>query len=147
MMICPKCSRSVHEARTCLYCGALLSKQPGAIVGKNALQWRQEGARVAQLRQFERALKAFENALAIEPDNGLAWLNKAMTLRELGRSDEAIAAMRTAAELDPGDPTIRRALRMYPGAGLAAAPALAATQPAAAVDPDADPPHRGSPDD
>jgi tetratricopeptide (TPR) repeat protein len=146
MMICPKCSRSVHEARTCLYCGALLSKLPAAILGKNALQWRQEGARVAQLRQFERALQAFANALAIEPENGLAWLNKAMVLRELGRSDDAIDAIRTAAKLDPGDPTIRRALRMYPGAGIASAttvPAPSATHPA----PDGDPPRRGSPDD
>ncbi len=142
MMICPKCSRSVREARACLHCGARLSDPPASSLGKSALQWRQEGARVAQLRQFERALQAFEHALAIEPENGLAWLNKAMVLRELARADDALEAIRTAAELDPGDPTIQRALRMYPGAGIAAArPAEGRDDPATA------PPHRGSPHD
>jgi len=133
-MICPKCSRpaqTAHPARTCLHCGAVLPARPAARLGLTALQWRKEGARVAQRRQFERALAAFEHALELEPENGLAWLNKAMALRELGRPDEATAAIRSAAELAPDDENVRRALRMDRGAGVAT---LAPARDAAATD-------------
>jgi Tfp pilus assembly protein PilF len=78
--------------------------------GKTALQWRREGAQAAQAKEWKRALDAFEHAIAIAPDDALAWLNKATVLQELGKREAALHAIERAAAIAPADAAIQRAL-------------------------------------
>jgi len=56
------------------------------------------------------ALAAFDRAVALDPNNALAWNNRANALRAAGRRDEARAAYETALRLAPGDPDPRNGL-------------------------------------
>lgn len=108
---CPKCRRSVPEKRTCFYCGAPLTSAPGSVFGKDCAAWLAEGARVAELRQFERALGCFERALEVDPKSVPAHFNRALALAKLERLDEAKAAAERCLALAPNDAEVRRLLQ------------------------------------
>jgi TolB-like protein len=50
---------------------------------------------------YDRAIEAFDSALAIKPNNMLALRGKAYVLRRLGRFDEALASFEQIVMLDP----------------------------------------------
>jgi tetratricopeptide (TPR) repeat protein len=54
-------------------------------------------------RQYDRALKDYDEAVRLEPDNGLFVRNRANALRIVGQYDRAIAEFRKALTLNVGD--------------------------------------------
>ena len=52
---------------------------------------------------FEDAIKSFNKAIKIDPDNTFAWEFKAISLRSIGRYEEAIECYDKSMELDPLD--------------------------------------------
>ena len=52
---------------------------------------------------FEDAIKSFNKAIAVDPDNTFAWEFKAIALRSIGRYEEAIGCYDKSMELDPLD--------------------------------------------
>jgi len=107
MVSCPKCGRSVPEKRSCIYCGTLLSTQPTALLGMNAREWVEEGVRVAELHQWDRAVSCFDKALQLDPHNSVAWYDKALVLADAQRLDDALVAALEAERLTPGDSEVR----------------------------------------
>lgn len=106
MLACPRCGRSVPDKRTCLYCGEPLSVQPTTVLGMNAIEWVEEGIRVAELRQWERAISCFDKALQLEPNHAVVLFDKAVVLSDAGRPEEALAVARAAQRLAPDDAEI-----------------------------------------
>lgn len=111
---CPCCGRSVPEKRTCIHCGALLTTAPATVHGLDAMQWIEEGLRVARLKQLERAVSCFDHALRIEPKRlPGAWFNRGLLLADLGHLPEAVASLDQAIVLDPGfEPAIELRARI-----------------------------------
>jgi tetratricopeptide (TPR) repeat protein len=61
---------------------------------------------------FEKALKSFESAAALDPNLGMAKLNEGIALSNLGRVDEAKKLLDEAAKQDPKDPHVWYSLGM-----------------------------------
>jgi hypothetical protein len=55
-------------------------------------------------RKHEEAIEAYNKALAIAPDNALAWNNLGNALRAAGRSEASAAALETAIRIKPDYP-------------------------------------------
>jgi len=49
--------------------------------------------------QYEKALKAYDNALRIDPADADAWFDKGLTLKKMGRSQESERCIETAIDL------------------------------------------------
>lgn len=60
------------------------------------------GTALLQQGRGAEALKAFDNAIQLEPDNAQLWLILGLALAELRRNDEAILSFQHAHELEPG---------------------------------------------
>jgi len=58
----------------------------------NHLDWKSKGNQFYELRQYKKAINAYEKAIELEPDNPIVWFNKGLALREFGRYDEALVA-------------------------------------------------------
>jgi hypothetical protein len=56
---------------------------------------------------MERAIAEFDDAAALDPDEGAVWANLGMALKIEGRFDEAIAAHNRAVACAPNDPRLR----------------------------------------
>ncbi len=72
---------------------------------KTKEQWLEEGKVLmfyAPIR-YEEALAAFEQALRLDPNDGLTYRMKGMALRALRRNEEALAAYEQAIVLDATD--------------------------------------------
>ena len=54
-----------------------------------------------ELKRYEEALTAYEQAIGLDPNNALAYSNKGYALLELKRYEEALAACEQAISLDP----------------------------------------------
>ncbi len=67
---------------------------------------RQLGVTYFQARQYENAVAAYDNALALAPGHQVALHYLAQALSMLGRHDEAMAAARAAFEKSPDDPVL-----------------------------------------
>jgi len=66
--------------------------------------WYQAGVRQYQMKQYEQALDAFENAYLLHPDPVLLF-DIAQSNRRLGRLDEALSAYKGyLKQLPPGHP-------------------------------------------
>ena len=63
------------------------------------LSWYNEGLAYLQLGNYDEALRAFNNAVEINPRYQEAWNGKDMALKSLGRTAEASAAFAKANEL------------------------------------------------
>jgi tetratricopeptide (TPR) repeat protein len=57
------------------------------------------GEALADLNQFEKALEAYDQALALNQNDATTWVNKAKLLRILGREAEAQVTDARAKEL------------------------------------------------
>jgi tetratricopeptide (TPR) repeat protein len=55
------------------------------------------------LNKSDEAIKAFDKAIEINPQNSKAWNNKGLLLSNLNKSDEAIKAFDKAIEINPQD--------------------------------------------
>ena len=60
-----------------------------------------KGYSLTELRRYDEALEAYDDALALQPRYAWAWARKGRTLRLLNRHPEALAAYERALELDP----------------------------------------------
>jgi tetratricopeptide (TPR) repeat protein len=59
-------------------------------------RWLRVGNAYLESQHFDAALLAYDNALAIDGNNALAWSGKAIALKQLGRHEEAGFAARCA---------------------------------------------------
>ncbi len=66
---------------------------------KKAREWNNKGSALGELDKGEEALKAFEKAIELDPDNAEAWCGKGGALIQLGRYEEASKAVKKANEL------------------------------------------------
>ena len=67
----------------------------------NALQYVDKGACLQTLNHHEEALACFDRALALNPNDTLAWTHKGHALDQLGRGREALPCFDRAIELNP----------------------------------------------
>jgi serine/threonine protein kinase len=68
-----------------------------------AWEWINKGHSLNSLGRFDEAIKCYEQALEINPQNVLAWNNKGASLNSLGRFDEALGCYDQAIKIDPQD--------------------------------------------
>lgn len=59
------------------------------------------GTALLRARRFELALKAFDKAASLQPENALHWKNLGAVLIDLDRPDEALLSLRQALNLHP----------------------------------------------
>src|SRR5258708_4540743 len=70
---------------------------------KSAQQWRKEGNALYDLKRYEEALAAHEQAIRLDRNYADAYYNKGNALFGLGRYEKALAAYEQAIQLDPND--------------------------------------------
>jgi tetratricopeptide (TPR) repeat protein len=58
---------------------------------------------VSNLNKYDEAIKAFEKAIEVNPNDLDAWYNKGVALGKLCKFDEAIKAYDKAIEINPND--------------------------------------------
>lgn len=66
---------------------------------KKAQEWVEQGNRLDTRGQFEEAIAAYDNALAIIPGDADAIFDKGETLAKLGKIPEAMKCFETATQL------------------------------------------------
>lgn len=88
---------------------ALLS----AFSGRDAEALFYLGNAFCALKRLDEALAAYEQAVALDPNNATAWYNKVVVLRDLKRPDEALAAYQQALMLQLGDSTYNEQVFMF----------------------------------
>lgn len=64
-------------------------------------QWLEEGNKLFDLKQYSKALTAYEQALRLDPNYARAYTNKGLALRNLKRYEEGLVACEQAIRLDP----------------------------------------------
>jgi tetratricopeptide (TPR) repeat protein len=76
------------------------------------------GTALLQQGRGDEALKVFEKAIELKPDNAELWRNLGVALTELGRNDEAILSFQHALKLEPGlwDAANRAAILLHQAA-------------------------------
>jgi tetratricopeptide (TPR) repeat protein len=60
-----------------------------------------KGLTHAKIEDYEEAIKCFDKAVQIDPNNVLAWISKANALIEYGDEKEARKCLDTAKKIDP----------------------------------------------
>jgi tetratricopeptide (TPR) repeat protein len=65
----------------------------------SGLSWRVKGFIYHRNREYPKALRAYEQAIALDPADGFAWSQKANALRRLGEYEAGLAAYDRAIEL------------------------------------------------
>ncbi|MDD1752264.1 MAG: tetratricopeptide repeat protein [Methanotrichaceae archaeon] len=73
----------------------------GVSTFNNALVWISKGFALVKLDKYNEAIKAFDEALDLNPNSATAWSGKGSALEKLGKDDEAIMAFDKALDLDP----------------------------------------------
>jgi len=63
--------------------------------------WHRKGLELQKLKRYNEALKCFDKAIQLEPNNAVYWLNKGVALRNLGRSEEALQCYDKVIQLKP----------------------------------------------
>ncbi len=71
-----------------------------AALRKSAQQWFEEGTTFRNLKRYQEALAAYEQAIRLDPNFALAYNNKGNALGNLKRYQEALAAFEQAIRLD-----------------------------------------------
>jgi tetratricopeptide (TPR) repeat protein len=70
---------------------------------KTKQEWFDEGNALRDLKRYEEALAAYEQAIRLDPNYAVAYGNKGNALRSLKRYEEAVAACEQAIRLDPNE--------------------------------------------
>jgi tetratricopeptide (TPR) repeat protein len=73
--------------------------------------WYNRGVSFTESKEYEKALKAYDRALAYNEKDPDIWNNRCYVLTKLGKCDEAINDGNTAVELKPNDPELWDTLR------------------------------------
>jgi tetratricopeptide (TPR) repeat protein len=69
---------------------------------KTALEWNAEGTRMLLIwERYGNAIKCFDNALKIDPQNAFAWNQKGISLSKMKRYREAIQCYDKAIAINP----------------------------------------------
>ncbi len=68
---------------------------------KSAQEWLKEGNALYNLKRYEEAIAAYDQAIRLNPNYALAYNNKGIALKNLKRHEEAIAASDQAIRIDP----------------------------------------------
>ena len=68
-----------------------------------SLRMPTKGPALASLGQFENAIKCYNKALELDPDNAIMYTNTGITFAEFGQFENAIKCYNKALELDPDD--------------------------------------------
>ena len=110
----------------------LLEPHQSASQSPSTLALVQKGEEHFAHGRVDDAVKAWQEATAIDPDQATAYMHLGLTYRDLGQRDRAAAALEAAARADPSSPTPH-----YHLASLATGPfeAAAFLRKAAACDP------------
>ncbi len=72
-----------------------------SILEKQAEIFKYEGNALWELDKYEEALQAYDNAIAIKPDDHKAWSNKGVVFVKLEKYEEALQAYEKAIALKP----------------------------------------------
>jgi tetratricopeptide (TPR) repeat protein/predicted amidophosphoribosyltransferase len=70
-----------------------------------AREWNNKGTSLEKVGRYEEAIKCYEKALEINPQQTETWFNKGNSLGRLGRFDEATKCHDKALEINPQHPT------------------------------------------
>jgi curved DNA-binding protein CbpA len=65
--------------------------------------WRNKGGALYFLGKYNEAIKCYDKAIEIDPNNPVVWNNKGLALNSLGKYDEAITSYDKAIGIDPND--------------------------------------------
>jgi len=76
------------------------SSMPQIVEAKTADDWVAEGIELGQEGKYAEAIKAYDEALKINPQDAKAWNKKGKTLSDLGRNDDAIKALDEALKIN-----------------------------------------------
>jgi protein O-mannosyl-transferase len=68
-----------------------------------ATAWSERGQAHLQLRQYDQAAENYQNALRLNPDDGMALTGLAVLALRQGQSDVAVAQLEHAVKVDPND--------------------------------------------
>ena len=60
-----------------------------------------KGNALNNLNKYDEAIKAYDKAIEINPQNSMAWYNKGNVFTNLNKYDEAIKAYDKAIEINP----------------------------------------------
>jgi tetratricopeptide (TPR) repeat protein len=71
------------------------------IEGKSAVVWFNKGFALSCLGEYDEAIKAYDEAIGLDPNLAGAWYNKGVALDGLGMNDVAIKAFNEAIRLNP----------------------------------------------
>jgi CHAT domain-containing protein/Flp pilus assembly protein TadD len=71
------------------------------IQSDNPLYYVNQGRRLRARHELDRALAAYDRAIALAPNFAVAYNNRGVVLAEMGRLEEAIAAYQKASQLQP----------------------------------------------
>jgi Flp pilus assembly protein TadD len=72
---------------------------------KTKEEWYDEGKTLRNLKRYEEALAAFEQAIRLDPNHAVYYNEKGLALYDLKRYEEALAAFEQAIRLDPNHST------------------------------------------
>jgi len=76
-------------------------KETPSVPLKTKEQWVEEGNALSDLKRYEEALAAYEQAIRLDPNYAKAYYNIGVALYDLKRYEEALAAFEQAIRLDP----------------------------------------------
>ena len=79
----------------------LLALTPLAQCQQTAEDWFNEGNALSSQGKYDEAIKAYDEAIRLDPNFAKAWNNKGIALYGQGKYDEAIKAYHEAIRLDP----------------------------------------------
>jgi len=77
-----------------------------AVAELKAKEWMEKGVAFMNAENYEGALRAFNNAVEIDPANSWAYIDKGWALNTLGDYYQALKEFNRAAEIDPQNPWI-----------------------------------------
>ena len=64
-------------------------------------EYYKKGLSHAKIEDYEEAIRYFDKAVQLDPNNALAWISKANALIEYGNDEEARKCLERAKKLDP----------------------------------------------
>jgi len=79
----------------------LLASFTHAACAREPTDWVIQGNKYLDEGNYAKAIQAYDEALAIDPENAAALSKKAYALNELGRNDEALRASSKALAINP----------------------------------------------